>query len=652
MNYSPTDCLTSCLRSLFAATLMLCGACSLFAQDAFLDSLNTAIAQSPSEKQTMALLLEGADYALHNDETFVEKYTQQLFQLEMVKKDSALQMNALRLQAAGNRWTGRYVRSIEEFKECYAYFKYHKDTANVIFSANHLGSMNVFMGYNQEAQKYLFEVYDLEKALGDLAGIGNATNGLAIFYTNIGQDDKGIERYYEALKIFEQLNDTMGQANVHANLGLTYVEKGLFDKAEYHLKQQGHLDTLLNYPRGLGFHFDFMGYLRSEQGRHQEAYEMHTTALQIREQLASKYNISESRVCVAAALYEIGRYDEAIQQAQIILDENEEKQSLSHEQRAYEVLAEAQEAKANYRLALDYHKQFKLISDSIFNQDILDKVAEKDAKYDLAAREAEIAMLDAKNENAKLIIEQKSRTILLSSIGLGLVTILSVILFFIGQKYLRQRRVLAKTNLDKDTLLREIHHRVKNNLQVVSSLLSMQGRTISDEVALKAINDGKSRVRSMALIHQDLYQHDNLMGVNAKGYLVKLCKELFATYQIDENRVHLNLDIEDVDIDIDTLVPLGLIINELVTNSLKYAFPDQREGQLNINLKEDAKRLKLTVADDGVGYDLKETKPGSFGTKLIKALTKQLRGELTLFGNQGTAVSIAFSKYKLSRRNS
>jgi two-component system, sensor histidine kinase PdtaS len=95
-----------------------------------------------------------------------------------------------------------------------------------------------------------------------------------------------------------------------------------------------------------------------------------------------------------------------------------------------------------------------------------------------------------------------------------------------------------------------------------------------------------------------------------------------------------------------------LIINELVTNSLKYSFPDERLGQLNINLKEDAQRLKLTAADDGVGYDLKDTKQASFGTKLINTLTKQLRAEMTLFGNHGTEVSIAFSKYKLSRRGS
>jgi two-component system, sensor histidine kinase PdtaS len=277
---------------------------------------------------------------------------------------------------------------------------------------------------------------------------------------------------------------------------------------------------------------------------------MHTTALQNPEGLASKYNISESRVCVAGALFDLGRYDEAIAQAEIILAENGEKQSLSHEQRAYDVLAKAHEAKASFELALIYHKQYKAISDSIFNQDIQDKVAEKDAKFDLAEHEAKIAFLDAKNENAKLIIQQKSRTILLAEIGLGLATILSIFLFFVGQKYLRQRRVLAKANTDIDTLLREIHHRVKNNLQVVSSLLSLQGRTISDKVALKASNDGKSRVRSMALIHQDLYQHDNLTGVNVKGYLVKLYKELFATYQIDEDRIQLNLDI-----DADTLVP-------------------------------------------------------------------------------------------------
>lgn len=299
-------------------------------------------------------------------------------------------------------------------------------------------------------------------------------------------------------------------------------------------------------------------------------------------------------------------------------------------------MAKSNEAKGNYAEALAYHKQYKLLSDSIFNQDILDKVAEKDAKFDLAEREAEIAVLDAKNDTAELMIAQKSRPITMVVVGLVVFLILSIILFFIGQKYLKQRRILAKAVSDKDILLREIHHRVKNNLQVVSSLLSLQGRTIDDEIALKAINDGKARVRSMALIHQDLYQNENLTGVNAKNYLVKLCQELFHTYKVDEERIQLHLDIEDVEIDVDTLVPLGLIINELVTNSLKYAFPGERLGKLNINLREEAQRLKLTVTDDGVGYDKATTKQSSFGNKLIASLTKQLKGEMTALATSGT----------------
>jgi two-component sensor histidine kinase len=209
-------------------------------------------------------------------------------------------------------------------------------------------------------------------------------------------------------------------------------------------------------------------------------------------------------------------------------------------------------------------------------------------------------------------------------------------LFRLLKKVNKQKDIISKALSDKDILIKEIHHRVKNNLQLISSLLTLQGRGIDDKKAKSAIQDGKNRVRSMALIHQDLYMKDKLKDINLKSYLEKLTTDLFLTYKIDHSSIELKLDIDDIDLDVDTIVPLGLIINELITNSLKYAFPDNNKGILKVSLKEKYETLELEIVDNGVGFEAENVRNDSFGTTLISALTRQLRGKLTTDSSNGT----------------
>jgi two-component sensor histidine kinase len=178
--------------------------------------------------------------------------------------------------------------------------------------------------------------------------------------------------------------------------------------------------------------------------------------------------------------------------------------------------------------------------------------------------------------------------------------------------------------------LREIHHRVKNNLQVISSLLQLQSRGLdeSDTQARYALRESQSRVQAMGLIHQKLYQTDTT-SVSMADYVTQLGDTLLDTYRLND-RVEMYYDVEPIELDVDTAIPLGLIINELVTNSLKYAFPDGREGTIEISLYRHEGGFKLRVADDGVGTAAAAPLEGStsFGTRLIDLLTQKLRGQV------------------------
>jgi two-component sensor histidine kinase len=216
------------------------------------------------------------------------------------------------------------------------------------------------------------------------------------------------------------------------------------------------------------------------------------------------------------------------------------------------------------------------------------------------------------------------------------------------QEIAERRRAEAKIKAslaEKEVLLKEIHHRVKNNLQVISSLLYLQSKRIQDRDTLAMFQDSQHRVRSMALVHERLYQAQDLSRVDAADYIRTLARYLFRSYEVRAGKIELAVDIDDVPLGIDAAVPCGLIVNELVSNSLKHAFSPEQEGRITIALnRRDNGDYALVVGDDGVGFpagvDFRHT--DSLGLQLVTALVDQLEGTIKLDARAGTRFEITF----------
>jgi len=197
---------------------------------------------------------------------------------------------------------------------------------------------------------------------------------------------------------------------------------------------------------------------------------------------------------------------------------------------------------------------------------------------------------------------------------------------------------------EKELMLKEIHHRVKNNLQVVSSLLRLQSETITDKAAIGYLKMSEQRVRSMALIHQQLYRTKDLTRIDFRQYLEELCNYLFFAYDVKRADIGLKLNVDEIYFAIDTALPCGLIVNELVTNSLKHAFTETKKGEITISLsKEDSGKNMLTIKDNGRGaaqLDFENT--ATLGMELVKTLTEQLEGTIEVNSQNGTEICISF----------
>lgn len=265
-------------------------------------------------------------------------------------------------------------------------------------------------------------------------------------------------------------------------------------------------------------------------------------------------------------------------------------------------------------------------------------------KYETAKKEATISQ-------QTIMISEQQKIQYLSYSLLGLFALMIGGLWWGFQKNQRKNQQLAHLNTDlsnknrqNELLLKEIHHRVKNNLELVKSLLSLQSAQVDNPQIQAAIQASQHRVQSMGIIHQKLYQGNNLATIEMKDYFLHLSEGILDSFAADD-RIQIECVMDELELDIDTAVPIGLIVNELLTNALKYAFPAGEDGKIEIQLTEKKEILQLNFKDNGIGKAINLPAKGTgFGTQLIRLLTLQLDGHIEEKIENGTIISFIFKK--------
>jgi two-component sensor histidine kinase len=220
--------------------------------------------------------------------------------------------------------------------------------------------------------------------------------------------------------------------------------------------------------------------------------------------------------------------------------------------------------------------------------------------------------------------------------------------FLLKRQQEKQQKIsLENSLLEKEIMLKEVHHRVKNNLQIISGLFEKQARQTNDEFAKKLIKEGQDRVFSIALVHQNLYQTDHLSQIDLQPYLQELTQNIISSQKNEQQDIQIKLNIEPTLLNIDTAIPLGLVLNELITNCYKYAFTDRKQGLIDIHFHQKGNDYCLIIKDNGIGmaadFDIKTSK--SLGLNLVNGLVRQLNGQLEFKSSEvGTVFTILFGK--------
>lgn len=209
-------------------------------------------------------------------------------------------------------------------------------------------------------------------------------------------------------------------------------------------------------------------------------------------------------------------------------------------------------------------------------------------------------------------------------------------------------KVLQKELAEKEVLLKEVHHRVKNNMQVISSILSLQKSHHDDEKIKEILSESQSRIRSMALIHEKLYANKDFANIPFDSYLRDLVNNIVQTYELKKGPVEINFDLQELFLNLDAAIPCGLIVNELVVNALKYAFNSSKGGILSVQLKEHNTQVEISVKDNGPGMDENKwtDSPETLGLQLVQTLCEQLEGEISMKNDNGASFSFKFYRFE------
>jgi len=448
------------------------------------------------------------------------------------------------------------------------------------------------------------------------------TNNLAKIYLLKGvlkikqqQNDSAIVFFKLSANLYLTKKDTMGSANALAKIGnVLEVEKKYAEALPYYLKLYEAAQKKPESVKYLTSNIYLTGnYLY--QNQFEKALFHNRLVKQLSQKLDAKYEYALALRYDALILKKTGQFERAFNEL--------------------------------------YH-YLEFYQDTLMSKIQLEQAEEMKAKYEAEKKEAQIALQDAQLGRERLKFWAVAAGLVAALIG--------------GFLLFKLTRQLRKRNEEKEFLIKEIHHRVKNNLQILSSLLHLQSRQITDETALNAVREGQNRVDAMGLIHQKLYMGDNVAKVEMKDYLQQFGQNMLDSFGLEDDRVQIQYELEPLYLDVDTAIPLGLIINELVTNSLKYAFPPERRslpasqvsagegegasgrpGVVTIGLwKDDQGRLCLKISDNGVGQAGAEAIKGStsFGTNLVQMLSKKLKGKPEVLNQEeGYATFIAFENF-------
>lgn len=517
---------------------------------------------------------------------------------------------------------------------------------------NLIAGMHQDKGDYDQAIAYFLEAQKAAEESKSSEMIAFTANCMAEAYSDAGRPISFTRPFYEkALREVLPRENWQYAGMIHSNMAKEYMMAGKPDTA---MIETAASVSYLNKVKIKGYVYATcatdIGEMLTKLKAYKEAEQYLLEAYDILDSLKTKDN----KLIVLSALsnlyVESGQYNKAIERGRTLLYLAGLYKSKIYLRNAYKVLSETAEKKGQADSALLYYKAYKLWNDSIFNENKERTIANAESRMKQTLQAKENEQLRSSN------IRLRNNSLLAAAVAC--ILLLGAFLIVLANRKIKQKnqalevqkQLIEKQSAEKDILLKEIHHRVKNNLQVVSSLLNLQAANLTDQKAIDALMTSKKRVKAISLIHQNLYAFDDLSTVSFRSYIQELYNDLRQLYNKGNVELVFTVANDQLQFDIERSVPLGLILNEVITNALKYAFEEHQQGTITISCESGTgDMLTIMVADNGKGLSgsFEDHISGSLGFLIIRELSRQLKGTVTCAVNNGTTFIFHIPKSRL-----
>lgn len=554
---------------------------------------------------------------------------------------------------------GEFASAEKKYQEALEIFQKAEAKQGIASATIRLGVVALRNGNYDNATENFLDALKISESIQDTAGMVEATYSISWAYL----DNQDLDSALQYLKIAEQLDEQIPFSNLTLNiynhLGVTYTKLKEYEKAKFYLEKG---IPLSDAPAFYGFYITMNNNLANvyaEEGNIEQAMAIQTKALT---RAKAMHNYLRELQVLSGLFKTLRNRDPA--QAEAYLQQAialaREKKSFKQEMRYLKLITNHYQKQGDFQNAFQTQSREYALADSVFYTTMSQNIEALKAEYELSKSKARVEELSYINRKNELELQKTRIFGYLTLAGIGALLLILGLLY--NQYRIKQKanKKINKKNItlqllvnEKEWLLKEIHHRVKNNLQIVMSLLNTQSAYLENEAALFAIRESQHRMQAMSLIHQKLYQSDNIASIDMPSYIRDLVNYLKESYNID-HRIRFEIQVDALKTDVSQAVPLGLILNEAITNAIKYAFPDKQQGIVSIKMQVKSDQLlQLSVSDNGVGFppgfDIK--KSNSLGMNLMQGLTQQLGGNIIIESHHGLSISIYFKNEKMIGTN-
>ncbi|MCI5056800.1 MAG: tetratricopeptide repeat protein [Flavobacteriales bacterium] len=527
-----------------------------------------------------------------------------------------------------------------------------------------------------KADSLYLEAVDLLKSIGNKKQIVNCYVNLGINALNANNLELATEYFVNTLQVAEETENTHYQFYAHNQLGAVYLKRQLYDKAKKSLLSALTLGKELDDQTGLASTYNSLGALSDELGKHDESLKYFLQSRQSAEAVNDKDQLPKAYINMGRQYEILGDNTKAVESfekaieittsvndsskvvtanlnlAGLLLKQNNIKKAdnnLKEAERFMPSIPDSDYFKQYQKISQEYARlgrndeaytyllKYSTTVDSLYTKNDIDKVAEIETKYQTEKKEKENLLLRTEKAEQELATADANRQKWLFAIGLlGAIIALGVFAFYY-RKNKKQKEVI-------ESLQKELHHRVKNNLSIIDTFIEVAKEEFSEERFVNKLQELQNRIDSINTVHLQLYQSDDITNVNVKKYIDTLCQNVQDSFDRPNVRINKNLN-DDISLNPSHSFPLGLIVNEFLTNSFKYAF-DDKEGNISITVIQKQSDILLSLSDDGKGlpknFDIDSLE--SFGVRIMKLLTEQLEGSFDLKSDDGVTLQVQFPK--------